>query len=97
MAMPDADGIPYPIAERIQSGLQGPFNRRQLQAALSQRMQAVASRLAGRMGVLPPEDWYSQRLIGLDDSTLKVLVETGPWIPAEVGGDEVSIDEVFPP
>ena len=48
------------------------------------------------MGSLPPIEWYRQRLIGLDDATLKVLVETGPWITFEVGGDEVSVDEVFP-
>ena len=48
------------------------------------------------MGTLPAKDWYRERLIGLDDSTLKVLVESGPWITSEVGGEEVSVDEVFP-
>ena len=96
MAMPDDQGIAHPIAERIQAGLQGPYQRRQLQDVLCARMQAIASRLEGRMGTLPPKEWYRDRLIGLDDSTLKVLVETGPWITFEVGGDEVSVDEVSP-
>jgi 2-polyprenyl-6-methoxyphenol hydroxylase-like FAD-dependent oxidoreductase len=97
MAMPDEHGVPRVIAERIQAGLKGPFNRRQLQAVLCERMQTVASRMEGRMGPLPNKDWFFQRLIGLDDSTLKVLVETQPWITSEVGGEEVSVDEVFPP
>ncbi len=97
MAMPDDGGAPRVIADRIRAGLEGPFNRRLLQAALRERMQAVASRLAGRMGPLPDADWFAQRLVGLDDATLKVLVESGPWITAEVGGEEVSVDEVFPP
>jgi 2-polyprenyl-6-methoxyphenol hydroxylase-like FAD-dependent oxidoreductase len=96
MAMPDTHGVPRVIADRIQAGLQGPFHRRQLQDALCERMQTVRSRLEGRMGSLPPLEWYQQRLIGLDDATLKVLVESGPWITSEVGGDEVSVDEVFP-
>jgi 2-polyprenyl-6-methoxyphenol hydroxylase-like FAD-dependent oxidoreductase len=96
MAMPDGQGIAHPISERIRAGLQGPYQRRQLQEALCARMQGIASRLQGRMGTLPPPEWYRVRLIGLDDATLKVLVETGPWITFEVGGDEVSVDEVLP-
>lgn len=91
MAMPDEQGNPLPIAKRIEAGLQRPFQRRQLQAVLCERMQAVARRLEGRMGPLPDADWFMQRLIGLEDSTLKVLVETGPWITWEVGGEEVPL------
>jgi 2-polyprenyl-6-methoxyphenol hydroxylase-like FAD-dependent oxidoreductase len=93
MAMPDGQGASHPIAERIQAGLQGPYQRRRLQDELCARMQAIASRLEGRMGTLPPKEWYRERLIGLNDSTMKVLVETGPWITFEVGGDEVAVDE----
>lgn len=91
MAMPDEQGNPRPIATRIEAGLKGPFNRRQLQTELCERIQAIARRLDGRMGKLPDADWFVQRLIGLEDSTLKVLVESGPWITWEVGGDEVSV------
>ena len=97
MEMPDEQGCPRIISERIHDGLKGPFNRRQLQAVLLERIQDVASRLAGRMGSLPSEEWFMQRLIGLDASTLKVLVECGPWITSEVGGEEVLVDDVFAP
>jgi hypothetical protein len=97
MTMPDEQGRPRGIAERIQDGLRGPFDRRQLQAVLMERMRAVAARLEGRMGSLPSEQWMEQRLVGLSDPTLSALVETLPWITAEVGGEEVSVDDVFPP
>lgn len=96
MRMDDAAGNPFPIAARIEAGLKGPFQRRQLQEVLLGRIMAVASRLQGRMGPLPPEDFYRQRLIGLDDETLGVLVATAQWITTEVGGEEVSVNEVFP-
>src|SRR5262249_8507372 len=38
MAMPDEQGAPRPIADRIQAGLQGPFDRRHLKAVLGERM-----------------------------------------------------------
>jgi hypothetical protein len=97
MAMPDEQGSSRVIAERIQDGLQGPFDRRHLQKVLLERMRAVAARLEGRMDSLPSDDWMLQRLVGLSGPTLKSLVESLPWITAEVGGEEVSVDDVFPP
>lgn len=96
MEMPEADGTPRGIAQRIEAGLSGPFDRAKYQSILLDRMFAVVDRLDGRMGSLPNREWLLQRLIGLDDSTLKVLVETQPWITAAVGGEEISVDSVFP-
>lgn len=91
------NGQPLDIARRIRAGLEPPFDRAWLKAELWARMRAVKARLSDRMGVLPDDDWYLQRLHGLDNKTLKVLVESGPWITNEVGGEEVSVDSVFPP
>ena len=96
MSMPDREGNPRVIAERISAGLKPPFNRDELKAELWSRMKAIKAKLTGRMGAFPEDDFYLQRLHGLDDSTLGVLVETGPWITNEVGGEEVSVYDVFP-
>jgi 2-polyprenyl-6-methoxyphenol hydroxylase-like FAD-dependent oxidoreductase len=84
MLMRDADGAPAPIDVRIRRGLQGPCDRAALTHELLARLQRMRMRLARRTGALPDDRLLAARLAALDERTLKVLVETGPWISAEV-------------
>ncbi|MEO6090403.1 MAG: hypothetical protein ABIQ18_45615, partial [Umezawaea sp.] len=96
MLMPDENGDHYGIEDRVRAGLDGPYDRNALTAALWSRVKAVKNRLEGRMGTLPNDDWYLERIHGLHVQTLKVMVETGQWITREIGGDEVSVYVEFP-
>ncbi|MFT7838459.1 hypothetical protein Q5530_20155 [Saccharothrix sp. BKS2] len=96
MLMPDEDGVARGVEARLRDGLDGPYDRAALTAVLWERVKEVKARLAGRTGQLPPDEWYLQRVNGLHVRTLKQLVETGPWITREIGGDEVSVDVEFP-
>ncbi|MFC7615165.1 hypothetical protein ACFQV2_18265 [Actinokineospora soli] len=96
MLMPDEDGAPRLIEDRLRAGLRGPHDRQALLAELLNRVRDIKSRLAGRMGALPADDWYLARLGALHVKTLKALVESGPWITREIGGDEVSVKVDFP-
>jgi hypothetical protein len=93
---PDENGDHYGIEDRVRAGLEGPYDLNALTDALWSRVQAVKNRLEGRMGTLPNDDWYLERIRGLHVQTLKVMVETGQWITREIGGDEVSVDVEFP-
>jgi hypothetical protein len=73
MVMPDQNGDPQPIAERIRAGLKPPFDRQALRAKLWARMSSIRARLSGRMGPLPEDDWFLQTLYGLNDETLNVM------------------------
>jgi hypothetical protein len=46
----------------------------------------MRNRIASRTGTLPDDNWLAGSLASLDERTLKVLVETGPWIITEVAG-----------
>ncbi|QFZ20221.1 hypothetical protein [Saccharothrix syringae] len=96
MLMPDEDGVPRGIEARLRDGLRGSGDRAALTAVLWERVRAVKARLAGRMGALPPDEWYLRRIAGLHLKTLRQLVETGPWITREIGGDEVAVEVDFP-
>ena len=96
MLMPDELGDPRLIDRRISEALKPPFRRTELVTALLDRMVCATERLENRMGQLPDAEWFRQRLIGLNDETLSVLVESDAWITKAVGGLEVSVDEAFP-
>jgi hypothetical protein len=96
MLMPDENGVPRGIEDRLRAGLAGPYDRQALTAELWARMRSIKARMAGRMGQLPHDDWYLDRINGLHVKTLKAMVETGPWITREIGGDEISVDVDFP-
>ena len=96
MLMCDEHGNPRPIQERIARGLRGPCDRVALTNELLARMRSIRARLASRMGALPNDHVLAGRLAALSDLTLKILVETGPWISAEVGGPEVDVDAILP-
>ncbi|MFI9009964.1 hypothetical protein ACIGNX_22305 [Actinosynnema sp. NPDC053489] len=96
MVMPDDNGLPRLIGDRLRDGLKGPHDRAALTAMLLERVKDVKARLAGRMGPLPPDEWYLRRIGGLHVKTLAQLVESGPWITREIGGDEVTVDVDFP-
>jgi hypothetical protein len=96
MVMPQDDGTPRGIEDRIRDGLEKTTDRQVLTAELWSRMRTIKSRLGSRMGHLPADDWYLNRINGLHIKTLRVLVETGSWITREIGGDEISVDVEFP-
>ncbi|MEO6084522.1 MAG: hypothetical protein ABIQ18_15585, partial [Umezawaea sp.] len=96
MVMPEDDGMPRGIEDRIRDGLEKSTDRQVLTNELWSRMRTIKSRLGSRMGHLPADDWYLNRINGLHIKTLQVLVETGSWITREIGGDEISVDVEFP-
>jgi 2-polyprenyl-6-methoxyphenol hydroxylase-like FAD-dependent oxidoreductase len=96
MLMCDEDGTPRPIEERIRCGLEGACDRPALTGELMTRVRATRARLASRVGALPDDCTLSARLDRLDARTLKVLVETGAWISAEVAGPEVDVATLLP-
>ncbi|GGU58038.1 FHA domain-containing protein [Lentzea flava] len=91
MLMPDSEGVPRGIEDRIREGLQGPFDRAALVRTLFERVLEIKKRLAGRMGSLATDEWYYGRINALDVRTLKVMAESGPWITREIGGEEVVV------
>jgi hypothetical protein len=92
MLMPDENGVPRRVEDRIRDGLTGPFDRQELVATLFGRVKSIKARLTGRMGAMAADEWYLARINSLDVRTLKVMVETGAWITREIGGDEVVIN-----
>jgi hypothetical protein len=62
-----------------------------LTGELLARTRKIRRRLAGRMRALPDARALAARLATLDARTLKVLVETGPWITTEVSGPEIDV------
>jgi hypothetical protein len=91
MLMPDSEGVPRGIEDRIRTGLEGPFDRAALVSTLFERVLDIKKRLGGRMGSLATDEWYYGRINAMDARTLKVMVESGPWITREIGGEEVVI------
>ncbi|OLR94554.1 FAD-dependent monooxygenase family protein [Actinokineospora bangkokensis] len=91
MVMPDEQGRPHGIEDRIRAGFEGPHDRQALIGELFARVRAVKSRLVDRMGSLAADEWYLDRLHSLSDATLKSLLNSAPWITREVGGDEVPV------
>ncbi|HEY2063415.1 MAG TPA: hypothetical protein VGH57_33910 [Amycolatopsis sp.] len=92
MLMPDENGAPRGIEDRIRAGLAGGHDRQALTETLFQRLKSIKDRMAGRMGNLPDDGWYRARINGLDTKTLAVMVESGSWITREIGGEEVAVD-----
>ncbi|MDQ2588777.1 hypothetical protein CKY47_33500 [Saccharothrix yanglingensis] len=95
MLMPDQDGMPRLVEDRLRDGLEGPHDRAALVRVLFERVKDVKARMTGRMGPLPADEWYLERINGLHVKTLGQLVESGPWITREIGGDEISVDVDF--
>jgi hypothetical protein len=96
MLMCDADGTPVPINERIRRGQQGACDRSELLRIFLGRVTRLRKRLERRTGALPDDRVIAGQLGCLSDRTLKVLVETGPWVTTEVGGPEVDVAAVLP-
>ncbi|KOV87258.1 hypothetical protein ADL03_07250 [Nocardia sp. NRRL S-836] len=96
MLMPDPDGMPRGIEDRIRDGLTGPFDREALVAEMFQRVKDIKARMGDRMGPLATDEWYLGRIQALDVRTLKVMVESGAWITREIGGDEVVVPTAAP-
>ncbi|MET9229264.1 hypothetical protein [Lentzea sp. NPDC003310] len=96
MLMPDAEGTPRGIEDRIRDGLQGPCDRAALVQTLFERVLDIKKRMGDRMGSLATDEWYYGRITALDTRTLKVMVESGAWITREIGGEEVEIPSAAP-
>jgi hypothetical protein len=63
---------------------------------LFERVLEIKKRLGGRMGSLATDEWYYGRINALDARSLKVMVESGPWITREIGGEEVVVPSAEP-
>ncbi|MFS8102487.1 hypothetical protein LFM09_35715 [Lentzea alba] len=96
MLMPDSEGVPRGIEDRIREGLQGPYDRAALVSTLFSRVLEIKKRLGDRMGSLATDEWYYGRINALDVRTLKVMVESGAWITREIGGEEVEVPSAVP-
>ncbi|MCX2947188.1 hypothetical protein [Lentzea sp. NEAU-D7] len=96
MLMPDSEGTPRGIEDRIREGLQGPADRAALVKTLFERVLDIKKRMGDRMGPLATDEWYYGRVNALDTRTLKVLVESGAWITREIGGEEVEVPSAAP-
>ena len=96
MLMPDSEGVPRGIEDRIREGLQGPFDRAALVQTLFERVLDIKKRLSDRMGSLATDEWYYGRINAMDVRTLKVMVESGAWITREIGGEEVEVPSAAP-
>lgn len=96
MLMPDSEGVPRGIEDRIRTGLEGPFDRAALVTTLFQRVLEIKKRLGDRMGSLATDEWYYGRVNAMDTRTLKVMVESGAWITREIGGEEVVVPAAEP-
>ena len=96
MLLGDADGTPRPFDARMRAGLQAPAERAALVDECLGRLRAMRARLAGRMHGLPDDGILMQRLATLATRTLAVLVASGAWISAEVGGPEVDVAALLP-
>ncbi|MFI5615714.1 hypothetical protein [Amycolatopsis sp. NPDC051903] len=92
MLMPDDNGVPRGIEDRVRAGLTSGEDRQVLADTLFKRLKEVKSRLEGRMGALADDGWYRARINSLDLKTLAVMVESGAWITREIGGEEVAVD-----
>lgn len=97
MHMAESGRPPRTIHERIRNGLAGPFDPAGDSDVLIDRMLGMRARIRDRMlGDMPSEAELRERLDRVSPATLRVLVETGPWITDEVGGEEVDIEALFP-
>ncbi|MGW4482808.1 hypothetical protein ACWEOE_03115 [Amycolatopsis sp. NPDC004368] len=97
MIMPDDNGVPRGIEDRIRAGFTKTDDRQALADTLYKRLLAVKSRLEGRMGAMADDAWYRSRINSLDTKTLAVLVESGAWITREIGGEEVAVNVKLAP
>ncbi len=71
MLMPDADGTPRGMEDRI---LVGPFDRESLIATLFERVKGIKARMGDRMGLLASDEWYLGRIQALDVRSLNAPV-----------------------
>ena len=80
------------IAEGIEEGDEGAFDRDADLEALLVRLAQIRDRLAPRVKGLPDDATLRTHLESLSGSLLHTLVVSGPWDTANVGGEEVDID-----
>ncbi|MFI5497012.1 FHA domain-containing protein [Actinoplanes sp. NPDC051859] len=64
---------------------------------LMNRLRDVRSRLASRIADLPDDATLRAHLAGLQATTLRTMLASGPWDTANVGGEEVDIDIFYRP
>jgi 2-polyprenyl-6-methoxyphenol hydroxylase-like FAD-dependent oxidoreductase len=82
-----------PIKERIADAIRhdsGPSQRAADIDELMRRLRHLKHRLAGRLRDLPSDEQLLDHLAGLDATTLRTSVASGPW--DTTGGEEVDVD-----
>jgi hypothetical protein len=96
MVTADEDGnfraIKDIIAQGIDEGEEGAFDRDADLEALLLRLAQIRDRLAPRLQGLPDEAALRKHLESLSGSLLHTLMVSGPWDTVNVGGEEVDID-----
>ena len=80
------------IAQGIDEGEEGAFDRDADLEALLLRLAGIRDRLAPRVKGMPDDAALRTHLESLDGPLLHTLLVSGPWDTASVGGEEVDID-----
>jgi hypothetical protein len=80
------------IAQGIDEGEEGAFDRDADLEALLLRLAGIRDRLAPRVKGMPDDAALRTHLESLDGPLLHTVLVSGPWDTASVGGEEVDID-----
>ena len=80
------------IAQGLEEGDQGAFDRDADLEAMMVRLVQIRERLAPRVKGLPDDATLRAHLESLSGPLLHTLVVSGPWDSTSVGGEEVDID-----
>jgi hypothetical protein len=80
------------IAQGIEEGEEGAFDRDADLEALLLRLTGIRDRLAPRVKGMPDDAALRTHLESLDGPLLHTVLVSGPWDTASVGGEEVDID-----
>lgn len=102
MVVVDDTGTEVPIKAKIAAALDGDHRgttdeKSELVDTLMKRLDLVQRRLGKRIGKLPSLKVLEGHVDKLSVSTLRVLVESGPWDTMATGGEEVDIDWLLRP
>jgi 2-polyprenyl-6-methoxyphenol hydroxylase-like FAD-dependent oxidoreductase len=92
MTITDEAGHEVAIKDEIAAALCQPPRRDADIDELMRRLRDLKQRLAGRLPDLPSDDELLGHLRGLDDTTLRTSVASGPWDTLTTGGEEVDVD-----
>ena len=80
------------IAQGVEEGEEGAFDRDADLEALANRLIQTRERLAARIEGMPDDATLREHLTKLSGSLIHTLLVSGPWDTANVGGEEVDVD-----